>query len=457
MKKLASLLLAGLFLITSADAGTISRPTKSFGGTSFVNGVIPLASDFNGDIDTVINEFNGSISNANISASAAIAGSKISPSFTTNPDVTSAAPCYKFIESDAAADGKRWDLCVNGGLWELRVVTDAGATTGTPMSIVRSTGAMLYTGSWSFANKVVLYNNAAITDGQLLIGKTSDSTFNAATLTGTASQVTVTGSAGGITLSLPSTINVTSALATALAADPTDCAANTYANAIAASGNLTCSTVTLASANFANQGTTTTLLHGNGAGNPSFGSVVDADHSGAVGVAHGGTSLTAIGDDAVVVGDGATSATARTLPNCTDVTGNHLNYTTATNLFSCGTTSSSAAGTLTAGTANTINPWAGNTASTTAHGLGVAPTMVICYFQNLTAELGYSIGDRIQIGSTTASSGVNGFDISYDATNTIIATTSAATPIIINKAGGVSATNLTAADWKIVCTPYKLN
>jgi hypothetical protein len=35
--------------------------------------------------------------------------------------------------------------------------------------------------------------------------------------------------------------------------------------------------VTLAGAQFANQGTTTTVLHGNGAGNPSFGAIVAAD------------------------------------------------------------------------------------------------------------------------------------------------------------------------------------
>jgi hypothetical protein len=39
----------------------------------------------------------------------------------------------------------------------------------------------------------------------------------------------------------------------------------------------TCSTATLASAQFANQGTTTTVLHGNAAGNPAFGAVVVAD------------------------------------------------------------------------------------------------------------------------------------------------------------------------------------
>jgi len=39
----------------------------------------------------------------------------------------------------------------------------------------------------------------------------------------------------------------------------------------------TCSTATLASAQFANQGTTTTLLHGNAAGNPSWTNVLGAD------------------------------------------------------------------------------------------------------------------------------------------------------------------------------------
>jgi len=35
--------------------------------------------------------------------------------------------------------------------------------------------------------------------------------------------------------------------------------------------------ISLASSNFANQGTTTTVLHGNAAGNPSWGAVVEAD------------------------------------------------------------------------------------------------------------------------------------------------------------------------------------
>ncbi|TAL45423.1 MAG: hypothetical protein EPN91_02095 [Salinibacterium sp.] len=67
------------------------------------------------------------------------------------------------------------------------------------------------------------------------------------------------------------------ATATALAATPTACGSNLFATSIAANGNLTCTGLTLAGAQFANQGTTTTVLHGNASGNPSFGAIVNAD------------------------------------------------------------------------------------------------------------------------------------------------------------------------------------
>lgn len=50
-----------------------------------------------------------------------------------------------------------------------------------------------------------------------------------------------------------------------------------FVTAISATGVGTCTTITLAGAQFANQGTTTTVLHGNAAGNPLFGKVVDGD------------------------------------------------------------------------------------------------------------------------------------------------------------------------------------
>jgi len=45
--------------------------------TSFVDGTVPTAAQFNGNFNTIVNEFNGSISNANISSGAAIAESKV--------------------------------------------------------------------------------------------------------------------------------------------------------------------------------------------------------------------------------------------------------------------------------------------------------------------------------------------------------------------------------------------
>lgn len=57
---------------------------------------------------------------------------------------------------------------------------------------------------------------------------------------------------------------------------------NQFVTVLNASGVGTCTTATLASAQFANQGTTTTVLHGNAAGNPSFGTVTTGDVSGAL-------------------------------------------------------------------------------------------------------------------------------------------------------------------------------
>lgn len=59
---------------------------------------------------------------------------------------------------------------------------------------------------------------------------------------------------------------------------------------------------------------------------------------------------TAGGDDQVWIGDNATSGTPRTLADCDDSGGNHVNYDTATNTWSCGTSSSGAGGWTDSGT-----------------------------------------------------------------------------------------------------------
>lgn len=67
---------------------------------------------------------------------------------------------------------------------------------------------------------------------------------------------------------------------------------NQYVTALSATGTLTCSTDTLASAAHANQGTTTTVLHGNAAGNPSWSAVnLATDVTGTMPVANGGTGF----------------------------------------------------------------------------------------------------------------------------------------------------------------------
>ena len=61
--------------------------------------------------------------------------------------------------------------------------------------------------------------------------------------------------------------------------------------------------------------------------------------SGILAVANGGTGLSSASDDTTLISSGS-AWVATAIPNCTDTGGNHLNYTTASNAFSCGTSSS---------------------------------------------------------------------------------------------------------------------
>lgn len=68
------------------------------------------------------------------------------------------------------------------------------------------------------------------------------------------------------------------------------------------------------------------------------------DVSGTLPVSNGGTGSAPASDDQVLVSDSSSAATWRSVPNCTDTVGQHLNYTASTNGWSCGTSSSKAAG-----------------------------------------------------------------------------------------------------------------
>lgn len=182
------LLLLSVGLAQGVDAGTIVRPSKTFGGTSFINGVIPQASDFNGDIDTIYSEFNGNIENANIKAAAAIAGTKVVPSFTSIPEVTNADTCYKLTESDQAADSKTWDMCSDGSAWKLRTKSDAGAVQNTWITIARADGAVTFGGPVSLipTGTVAMTVRTTAPSGWLMLDGTSYTATTYANTAGTA-------------------------------------------------------------------------------------------------------------------------------------------------------------------------------------------------------------------------------------------------------------------------------
>lgn len=111
--------------------------------------------------------------------------------------------------------------------------------------------------------------------------------------------------------------------------------------------------------------------------------------------------------------------------------------------------------TLKAGTACVQNPvGAINTKTTQAHGLGSVPSIVMFYVECITAELGYSVGDRALLWSSDAGTNTGAFCM-WDGTNTyIVALSDVYVPNKTTPAGPVIITN---ANWKLVAVPYLLN
>lgn len=90
------------------------------------------------------------------------------------------------------------------------------------------------------------------------------------------------------------------------------------------------------------------VLRRGAAGVVAFGAVDLADSDAVTGtlpIGRGGTGITSAANDTVMVSDGATWQVVL-VPDCDDTAGNHLNYDTATNTFSCGTSSSGGGGGL---------------------------------------------------------------------------------------------------------------
>lgn len=121
-----------------------------------------------------------------------------------------------------------------------------------------------------------------------------------------------------------------------------------------------------------------------------------------------------IADDKAFIADSSSAGTWRTITNCTDTGGNHLNYTQSSNAFSCGT--STAGFTLTTFTRDT------STASSTqtVSGLGVTPVFVfvICSQGALaTGETSWGFSDSTTDYSLSDSHGETAS--SYEVSTTI--------------------------------------
>ena len=173
--------------------------------------------------------------------------------------------------------------------------------------------------------------------------------------------------------------------------------------------------------------------------------------TGTLPVASGGTGVTtSTGTGAVVLGTSPTlvtpalgTPTSGALTNCTAIPAAQITGTVA--------------GTLTAGTSVTRNPFVAGSNTTSAHGLGTATLIILSYMECITAEQGYVAGDRVY--NHAEDSNLNGsfnYTVRTDATNIEIVCGSSA-PSAIQKTGGGGVVALTAANWKIIAIPYRVN
>lgn len=166
------------------------------------------------------------------------------------------------------------DVTTVAGALATTLATVATAGTGTKVTInakgLATAVANASLASADFANQgtttTVLHGNAAGNPSFAGVSLTADTIANQGTTT-----TLLHGNGAG----QPSFASVVSADLNIT----TSTCTNQFVTAISSGGVGTCTTDTLASAQHANQGTTTTLLHGNGAGNPSFTAVNRVDEA----------------------------------------------------------------------------------------------------------------------------------------------------------------------------------
>jgi len=112
-------------------------------------------------------------------------------------------------------------------------------------------------------------------------------------------------------------------------------------------------------------------------------------------------------------------------------------------------------GRSTIGTSLVQNPWALGVLTVQAHGLGGEPDFYKIIYECLTADLGYSVGDKLIYthGHDINDAASRALGILVDATNISLLTTTSALRMV-GKATFSSGIPV-VANWKITVTPYR--
>ena len=103
------------------------------------------------------------------------------------------------------------------------------------------------------------------------------------------------------------------------------------------------------------------------------------------------------------------------------------------------------------GTACVKTPWVNNTTTTQAHGLGVIPAYLDCYYTMINLDAGWTAGTIIKANWVTDTGTSQGYMVSADATNVVIRTF---TPPRICNNTNIAEANWAVANFNITCVPY---
>ena len=96
-------------------------------------------------------------------------------------------------------------------------------------------------------------------------------------------------------------------------------------------------------------------------------------------------------------------------------------------------------------------------ALTIPHGLGGAPIMVQPSIECVSADLNYSVGDRVVISMNMTSTVTNRYmSVYWDATNIKVKYSAAATPFVISSPTTGNGVAITLASWRFYVTAIVL-